>query len=136
MITQQRYDELMRATARAKAALKPGDRIVFTSCPGTKRWATVTGWDGNWICTATRSDISAGSISRVNGEHVTFNDTIEIGGRSYRRFIRHPDEVDDGTVRCIQCGQIDELEWHDGQPCRDALIERVPTPRPELSPPF
>lgn len=44
-------------------------------------------------------------------------DTIEIGGRTYRKFIHYPKPVRDGTVRCISCGQIDEPEWHDEQLC-------------------
>ena len=37
---------------------------------------------------------------------------ITIGRREYSRFIRHPKQVRDGTVRCIACGQIDEPEYH------------------------
>lgn len=43
--------------------------------------------------------------------------TVDIGGRQYRRFIPHPAKVDDGTVRCYACGQIDEPAWHDDGLC-------------------
>jgi hypothetical protein len=42
---------------------------------------------------------------------------IQIGRRSYRKFIPYPQEVRDGTVRCIFCGQIDEPEYHEGKYC-------------------
>lgn len=66
--------ENIRAIDRARAALKPGDRIAFTSCPGTARTATFVGWDGNWICSKTRSDISARCIFKLNGQPVSFGD--------------------------------------------------------------
>lgn len=49
------------------------------------------------------------------------SDTIEIDGRTYRKFIRYPHPVRDGTVRCIRCGQIDEPEYHDDALCLAAL---------------
>ncbi|WP_404480018.1 hypothetical protein [Novosphingobium sp. BL-52-GroH] len=64
----------IRSIDRAKAALKDGDRIAFTSCPGTARTATFTGWDGNWICCKTRNDIAARSIFKLNGLPVSFAD--------------------------------------------------------------
>lgn len=66
--------ESIRAIDRASASLTPGDRIAFTSCPGTARTATFTGWDGNWICCKTRSDISARCIFKLNGQPVSFLD--------------------------------------------------------------
>lgn len=42
---------------------------------------------------------------------------IEIGGREYSRFIQWPSEVRDGTVRCFQCGQMDEPEYHLDEYC-------------------
>lgn len=66
--------ENIRAIDRARAALKPGDRIAFTSCPGGARTATFTGWDGNWICSKTRRDISARCIFKLNGQPVSFGD--------------------------------------------------------------
>lgn len=42
---------------------------------------------------------------------------ITIGGKKYRKFIRYPSEVKDGTCRCISCGQIDEYPWHDDKLC-------------------
>lgn len=50
---------------------------------------------------------------------------IDIDGRQYRKFIRFPEEVDDGTLRCIRCGQIDEEEFHD-----DDLCVTAATPAP------
>lgn len=45
---------------------------------------------------------------------------LKIGGRTYRKFIRYPEKVRDGTVRCIACGQIDEPEYHDAELCQAA----------------
>lgn len=43
---------------------------------------------------------------------------IKIGSQTYRKFICYPEEVDDGTLRCIRCGQIDEPEYHDDSLCK------------------
>ncbi len=48
-------------------------------------------------------------------------ETVTIGRRSYKRLIPYPNTVDDGTSRCIRCGQIDEPEWHDHEMCVAAL---------------
>ncbi|MGI2031965.1 hypothetical protein ACRQ1B_06185 [Rhizobium panacihumi] len=45
---------------------------------------------------------------------------IEIDGRWYRKFIHYPKFVNDGTLRCIACGQIDEPEYHDDDTCANA----------------
>lgn len=68
--------ESIRAIDRARLALDLGDRIAFTSCPGTARTATFDGWDGNWIRSKTRDDISARSIFKVNGQPVSFADPL------------------------------------------------------------
>lgn len=43
---------------------------------------------------------------------------IVVANMTYTKFLRWPKEVRDGTVRCIQCGQIDEPEYHDNSLCR------------------
>mgnify|MGYP000656251172 CR=1 FL=1 len=45
------------------------------------------------------------------------DETITFGGRTYRKFIRYPGPVTDGTVRCFACGQIDEDGAHDPTLC-------------------
>lgn len=45
-------------------------------------------------------------------------ENIEFGGRTYRRFIPYPGPVKDGSLRCIDCGQIDEPFAHDDELCR------------------
>lgn len=47
-------------------------------------------------------------------------DRIQIGSRSYRRFIPYPGPIFDQTPRCIGCGQIDEPEYHNGALCEAA----------------
>lgn len=42
---------------------------------------------------------------------------IMVGRRRVRRFIHHPKPVNDGTVRCLACGQIDEPGYHDVALC-------------------
>jgi hypothetical protein len=44
-------------------------------------------------------------------------ETITVDGRVYRRFIPYPEPVEDGTSRCIACGQIDEPQVHDNELC-------------------
>ena len=52
---------------------------------------------------------------------------IAFGGREVSRFIAHPKQVRDGTVRCIACGQIDEPEYHT-LTCLDAIQRQATRP--------
>jgi len=61
-----------RATERARAVLRPGDRICFTVCCEQRRHVVMTGWDGDWIASATKNDIHASSIYKVNGKPTSF----------------------------------------------------------------
>lgn len=70
----KRLASFKRAADRARAVLRPGDRITFTSCPGTKRWGIFEGWERDWIRTRTRDDVSASTITKVNGRLVSFAD--------------------------------------------------------------
>ena len=61
------------------------------------------------------------------------SETVRINGKLYRKFIRFPDEVTDGTLRCI----IDEEEHHDHEICVAALqptSELAPALEPSLLP--
>ncbi len=49
-----------------------------------------------------------------------YGGTLTVGGRKFRRFIPFPGQINDGTCRCIACGQIDEPEYHIAEACRDA----------------
>lgn len=131
-VTRQCYDESMRARDRAGKALKPGDRIRVSRCGGIVATYTFAGWEGYWAVSKSGiADLSPASILKVNGVPTTFRDTIDIGGKTYRRFIRYQHEdVDDGTLRCIRCGQIDDEPWHDSEICKGALEMHVPEPRP------
>lgn len=61
------------AVENAKRTLKPGDRLRVTKCPGTKRWITFAGWDGNWIVSKSGiNDFSPCSVDRVNSLAVDF----------------------------------------------------------------
>ena len=61
------------AMENAKKELKPGDRLRVTKCPGTKRWITFAGWDGNWIVSKSGiNDYSAGCVDMVNDAAVDF----------------------------------------------------------------
>lgn len=46
-----------------------------------------------------------------------FGATIKIGSLRFKRFIPYPEPVNDGTLRCIGCGQIDEEEFHNRDAC-------------------
>ncbi|MBY2992461.1 hypothetical protein HF272_13585 [Rhizobium leguminosarum] len=80
-----RQQHIKRGYARALGVLRDGDRITFTSCPGTKRWAyysesETVGFSGPSISSRTRDDISPLAISKVNGDTVDFSDA---GGLPY-----------------------------------------------------
>ncbi len=63
-----------RATAKAKAVLKPGDWLQYTMCGGVQGRAKFTHWDGIWACSRTKSDIHALNIFKVNGQTISFRD--------------------------------------------------------------
>lgn len=75
---ENRLAAFKRAADRARAVLQPGDRITFTSCPGTKRWGIFEGWERDWIRTRTLDDVSASTISKVNGRPVSFRDPADL----------------------------------------------------------
>ncbi len=79
-LTDEQWQEYLQAEERARKVLRPGDRIVFTSCPGTKRHGVFQGWYGRTICIRTRDDISPRSISKVNGYPVDFTKPAEEEG--------------------------------------------------------
>ena len=69
------------------------------------------------------ADAVVAALTR-NAEPVAGSEkVIIINGRKYRKFIPYPEAVEDGTLRCIRCGQIDEPEYHD-----DALCAASATP--------
>ncbi len=77
MLTREQRDENRRrfniATANAKRVLKVGDRVRVSKCPGTKRWITFAGWDGNWMVSKSGiNDYAAFSVDRVNGDTIDF----------------------------------------------------------------
>lgn len=62
-----------RAVERARAALKPGDRITCAhGCDDRKITVRFVGWDGVWICSPRLMDIPATRVFKVNGEPVDF----------------------------------------------------------------
>jgi hypothetical protein len=63
------------------------------------------------------ADLSSQLRSELADAFFPSSEMITIGEREYRKFIRYPEEVDDGTLRCIACGQIDEEEYHDQALC-------------------
>ena len=60
-------------------------------------------------------------------EAATDQQTVEFGGRTYRKFIHPAEVVGDGTVRCWTCGQIDEPEAHDDALCPATATTPSPT---------
>lgn len=69
--------EWVECVGRAKKVLKQGDRIRVTHCPGTKRTITFDHWDGNWIVSKSgKDDYSAMSIDRLNGQPISFKETV------------------------------------------------------------
>lgn len=77
MLTEQEKEEARKrfliAAKNAKEVLNKGDRLRVTKCPGTKRWITFAGWDGNWIISKSGiDDYAASSIDKLNGKTVDF----------------------------------------------------------------
>ena len=79
-MTPEQIAHSKRATARARAVLKPGDRLSVTLCADGRGTVTMRGWDGDWITSATRNDIHAMHIIKVNGCWMTFRDDHDDGG--------------------------------------------------------
>lgn len=48
------------------------------------------------------------------------NQRISIGRRTVKRMVHYPEGVDDGTYRCITCGQIDDEPYHMAHVCQAA----------------
>lgn len=71
-VSEERKQQLRAAEDRARAVLKPGDVLRVRRCAGVKSTFKMTGWDGRWITSATRSDIHAVHIEKVNGKPVNF----------------------------------------------------------------
>jgi hypothetical protein len=73
---QQKEDNRKRfriAVENAKQVLVAGDRLRVTKCPGTKRWISFAGWDGNWIVSKSGiNDYAASSVDMVNDKPVDF----------------------------------------------------------------
>lgn len=60
----------------ARQVLQPGDRIRVSKCPGTKRYITFAGWDGQWIVSKSGiNDYHPINVDIVNGEQVNFHNT-------------------------------------------------------------
>lgn len=67
-----------RCIERAKAALKPGDRIRVTRCGGGSPTFTFFGWDGRWIMSnGGTNDLSAMCVIAVNRKPTSFRDDPE-----------------------------------------------------------
>lgn len=57
----------------AKTALKPGDRLRVTKCPGTKRWIIFAKWDGDEVISKSgRGGYYPRGIDKVNRRSVDF----------------------------------------------------------------
>jgi hypothetical protein len=73
-MTPERIAHAKRATERAKAFLKPGDWLTVRNCGDSRSRVRMTGWDRDWICSRTRSDIHALHVVKVNGQPIGFDD--------------------------------------------------------------
>lgn len=72
-ISEERREQYNAATERAKATLKPGDRIRATRCGGIVATYTFDHWCGQWACSKSGiDDIHVCHILKVNGEGVDF----------------------------------------------------------------
>ncbi|MBO9380293.1 hypothetical protein GG804_26360 [Sphingomonas histidinilytica] len=76
-MSEERIAAGKRATERARAVLKPGDRLLVTKCGGGKGTVTFQGWDKDWIVTPSRNDVHASHILKVNGKPASFLDDTD-----------------------------------------------------------
>ncbi len=72
-LSEEQKALLKRATERARAVLKPGDRLSARRCCDQKIHVTMSAWDGDWIVSRSGiDDIHAAHIYRLNGRPVDF----------------------------------------------------------------
>lgn len=77
-MTAEQIAHSKRATTLARQMLKPGDWLYVSGCAGTRSRVRMTGWDRDWITSATRNDIHAMHILRVNGKPMSFRDAAAV----------------------------------------------------------
>ncbi len=79
-MTEQQIAESRRATERAKAVLKPGDRLYVKNCGDSRSTVAMIGWAAPpfdcWITSKARDDIHAMHILKVNGVPTSFADPV------------------------------------------------------------
>lgn len=74
-ISEERRQEMSRATVRAKKYLKRGDIVTVTKCPGTKRWIKFDHFYRDEIFSSShQGEYHAINISKVNGKPISFRD--------------------------------------------------------------
>lgn len=71
---EHRREASKRATERARAVLKPGDRLRVTKCGGGQATVTFQRWEGDSIVTPARNDVHASHIVKLNGKPISFQD--------------------------------------------------------------
>ena len=73
MTAEQKKSVADYAKRQAKKFLSPGMRFRVTKCPGNKRWATFSGWDGNWIVSKSGiNDYHPICVDMVGDKYVDF----------------------------------------------------------------
>ena len=73
-MTDEQIAASKRATERARAVIKPGDRVSRTMCCSIKGTFKFTHWEGQWLCGKTVWDCHAINVYAINGEPVSFAD--------------------------------------------------------------
>jgi len=76
-----------RAVRRAKAILKPGDRLYIATCGNRGVTVTMTGWSASFpdfIASKTLEDdeLHPINVRKVNGVPVSFDDPKAVGSQS------------------------------------------------------
>jgi len=74
-VTENKRLMYRTAAKRAKAKLRPGDRIRVTACPGNKRWATFDHFEGEWVISRTGQIYHPANIDKVFDELVNFKES-------------------------------------------------------------
>lgn len=72
-LTEERKEMCQKAEVNALKALKAGDRVRCTKCPGTKRTFTFSHWEGCWMVSKSGiNDYHPVNVDVVNGIAVDF----------------------------------------------------------------
>ncbi|WP_374650287.1 hypothetical protein [Rhizorhabdus sp.] len=124
----ERRAESKRAVERARAVLKVGDRLAVSRCGGRVINVKMTGWDGDWICSAKHNDLAAICVEKLNGQPVSFRDPAKEEERSQSdlRWFQHRAATLDRKVQDLEQSNTRlRMAYEDERARADAIMQVV-----------